>query len=123
MLLCFGNKFQERLVLIHRRKYLVEYFGALAELLFGEGLVDLLAGGGELEELLLVAVVLVVGAAVVLALPQPIPAVAQGLDVGGEGMLHPPPPDLAEQLKLFQQPSHFRNHIKPRQFAKKKMYL
>ena len=86
MLLCFGNKFQERLVLIHRRKYLVEYFDRLAELLLGEGLVDLLAGGGELEELLLVAVVLVVRVAVVLALSQPIPALARGLDVNSEGM-------------------------------------
>ena len=53
---------------IHIRKYLVEYFGRLAELLLGEGLVDLLAGSGELEELLLVAAVLVVRAAAVLAL-------------------------------------------------------
>ena len=65
---------------------MIEYFDRLAELLLGEGLVDLLAGSGELEELLLVAVVLVVRVAVVLALSQPIPALARGLDVNSEGM-------------------------------------
>ena len=65
---------------------MIEYFGGLAELLLGEGLVDLLAGSGELEELFLVADVLVARAAVVLALSQPIPAITRGLDVDSEGM-------------------------------------